>query len=183
MPLQINGVTSGSATLQATNAATVTLTLPGTTGTVLSTGSPQSGGVIQVVQATSSTFFSTTSFAFVDIGLSASITPKFATSRILISACITGLNTNGSSNNGGALQLVYNSTAILQIDNAIAFTNASGVSDNYVAGTSTDFLHSPATTSSITYKIQGRLSQNNTGNFRIMPAGGTSTITLLEIAS
>mgnify|MGYP003352501127 CR=1 FL=1 len=41
MPVQINGATSGSATLQATDAATVTLTLPATSGTLsVSGGSP-----------------------------------------------------------------------------------------------------------------------------------------------
>lgn len=38
MPLQINGATSGSATLQTTDATTTTLTLPATTGTLAFNG-------------------------------------------------------------------------------------------------------------------------------------------------
>lgn len=39
MPLQINGATSGSTTIQATDAVTATLTLPSSTGTLISTSS------------------------------------------------------------------------------------------------------------------------------------------------
>ena len=52
----ISGDTSGAITLAASAVAgTNTITLPASTGTVLTTGSPQSGGVIQVVSQTSST--------------------------------------------------------------------------------------------------------------------------------
>ena len=54
MPLQIMGPTSGSVTIQPTDTFTNTLTLPTGTGTLLSTANPQSGGVIQVVQGSSS---------------------------------------------------------------------------------------------------------------------------------
>ena len=48
----ISGDTSGAITLAAPSVAgTNTITLPASTGTVLTSGSPQSGGVIQVVNA------------------------------------------------------------------------------------------------------------------------------------
>ena len=56
MPVQINGATSGSATLQATDAATVTLTLPATSGTLsVSGGSPS----FTAVTTTSDSTFNT----------------------------------------------------------------------------------------------------------------------------
>ena len=49
MPIVLAGATIGSATLQATDAATVTLTLPSTSGTLVSTGSiPAAGSTTQV---------------------------------------------------------------------------------------------------------------------------------------
>ena len=56
MPVQINGATSGSATLQATDATTVTLTLPATSGTLVTTaggGSPTFTTVTATTVATS----------------------------------------------------------------------------------------------------------------------------------
>ena len=82
MPLVLNGATSGSTTIQATDAVTATLTLPSSTGTLLSTANPQSGGVIQVVNSAINTSTSTSSTSYVTSGLSASITPKFSTSKI-----------------------------------------------------------------------------------------------------
>jgi len=63
--LQSSG--GGSITLQEpSTASNFTHTLPASTGTVLTTGSPQSGGVIQVVSATYSTTITTTSSSFSD---------------------------------------------------------------------------------------------------------------------
>ena len=45
MPIQLNGATSGSTTLSATDAVTVNATLPAGGGTLLSSTNPQSGGV------------------------------------------------------------------------------------------------------------------------------------------
>ena len=68
MPLVLNGATSGSTTIQATDAVTATLTLPSSTGTLVSTANPISGSVIQTVNATYATTSSTSSLSFVDTG-------------------------------------------------------------------------------------------------------------------
>ena len=140
------------------------------------------GSVLQVVQGTSTTSFSTASATPSDIGLSATITPKFSTSKILVSVCITQMNTNANYATGGTVSLVYGSTTLFTFDSFIAYQTDPTNTDNYVGGTATDYLHSPATTSAITYKIQASKNTGG-GNFRIMPAASSQcSITLWEIA-
>ena len=76
MPLVLNGATSGSTTIQATDAVTATLTLPSSTGTLLSTASPASGNVIQVVSATYSSQTSMTGATLTATGITATIDRK-----------------------------------------------------------------------------------------------------------
>ena len=185
MPIQLNGATSGSTTLVATDAVTATLTLPSSTGTLLSTANPQSGGVIQVVSVTKTDLFSTSSASFVDItGLTATITPKFSTSKILVLANICG----GSAGSNIYLNMLRNGTNIAQstagTQNQTAFW---GPPTAYIMyQTPINYLDSPATTSALTYKMQINASGSTivyvnaraTDNYY----GGISTITLLEIA-
>ena len=60
--------------------------------------------VLQVVQGTYSTQVTTTSSSFVTSGLSASITPKFSTSKILV---IFGGNTFASASTANAKLAIY----------------------------------------------------------------------------
>ena len=65
MPLVLAGATSGSATVQATDATTVTLTLPATSGTLVSTGSvPAAGSTTQVQYNSSGVLAGSSSFVF-----------------------------------------------------------------------------------------------------------------------
>ena len=43
-----------------------------------------------------------------------------------------------------------------------------------------NYLDSPATTSAVTYKTQGKQTASG-GDFRLMPNGLTHTITLMEV--
>ena len=99
MPLQIMGPTSGSVTIQPTDTFTNTLTLPAGSGTLLSTANPQSGGVIQTVSYTLTTEFQTTNTSSTNTGLAATITPKFATSKILVRVMCWGFSSNYTSYN------------------------------------------------------------------------------------
>jgi hypothetical protein len=90
----ISGDTSGAITLAAPAiAGTNTLTLPANTGTVITTASSgqsipsaalPAGSVLQVVNATTSTETSSQSSSYADTTLTASITPLFSTSKILV---------------------------------------------------------------------------------------------------
>ena len=186
---------TGTLTIAAPNTnSNYTLTLPTNTGTLISTKS--AGTVLQVVSTTKTDTFSTTSSSFVDItGLSLSITPTSATSKILIIVNAIG----GSGGSAGSLctfRLMRNSTAI-NIGNAEAgYTQASVGGMRVPLDTNASwlvpmsFLDSPATTSATTYKIQGSIEGNT---LRINSTGsdassaqwsyrGASTITVMEIA-
>ena len=155
----------------------------------------QSGGILQVVQTvkTDNFSFSTTSYADIT-GLSATITPISASSKILITFALT-VGGDTWNNGGSAFQLVRNSTNIgvtTAVSTVTSTTNSSffGPSQNdtknMVETSNMMFLDSPATTSAITYKIQTRINtgtgtnhvnRNSNGSY-----GGISTITLMEVA-
>jgi hypothetical protein len=186
----IAGDTSGTVTLDAPLVAgTTTLTLPTVNGTVLTTTSPKTGNVLQVVHGKLITAFSTASTSLTSTGLTASITPEFSTSKILVR-----LNCFSFSSNT-ALYNVY-----LGLDrggvylNPIAgqsFWTVVGSNNNARAGSYvTETLDSPATTSSITYTASIKVDSGGTAYFNSVFIGNTptdnptvSTITLMEIAA
>ena len=149
---------------------------------------PTNGTVLQVASTTITGATSTSSSSFVDIsGLSVSITPKSSSSKIMVSAT---LMVSGASTDDTFYNLVRGSTAIGQ------GTGASNNQTLYIRMTDSlfpevahmQFLDSPSTTSSTTYKVQyrtrvGTLYVNNRaydgGSFTI---SGISTITAQEIA-
>jgi hypothetical protein len=185
----ISGDTSGAITLAAPAVAgTNTITLPASTGTVLTTGSPQSGGVLQVVSGASKTYISSSTTSYIDItGITASITPKFTTSKILVKIGISGLstNTNITDSKAVAFRLVDGSNTLIQ---GVFDGFVPGANQTYGLGSFTyEFLHSPATISSITYKIQGQGNGAGNGfqvnNYASNASFTGSYITLMEIAA
>ena len=182
MSIVLQGSTSGSVTLQEPAVAGSTvLTLPAVSGTVITTGSPQSGGVIQVVNANISTLASNSTSTYADTGLTATITPKFATSTILVMATVNGIEKSPANvNNSIALRLVRGATTISTFmryanwsNSATALVTPSGV---------VNYLDSPATTSATTYKIQFA-NENNGAQVLINSSDSFSFITLMEIAA
>jgi hypothetical protein len=178
MPLVLSGATSGSTTIQATDAVTATLTLPSSTGTLLSTANPQSGGVIQVVQANTSTQSTTSSTSFVATNLTASITPKFSTSKILVQYSVQ--TTNTSAGNSTYHNIYRNSSPLINSTSGYEVYQLN--TGSYVWGvTNFSYLDSPATTSSTTYTIYQKVN-GGTGYF-VWGDGSIATITLMEIAA
>ena len=159
MSIVLVGSTSGSITLQEPAVAgTTVLTLPAVTGNVLTDTSPKAGNVIQVVQTVKTSVFTTSSAlpTFADItGLSATITPTSASSKVLVTVTgVMGVATNGYAM---AVNLVRGSTSIAIGDARGSSTRcfAGGTSNTADARSSTVcFLDSPATTSATTYKVQ-----------------------------
>ena len=127
------------------------------------------GGVIQVVSFTTQTKTTINSgTTFVDTGVTATITPKFATSKILILAyhSVTFSNFAGNGDTGGwSLRLLRGSTAIAVGDSAgsrpLAFAQTRVNDTNASLASSVNFLDSPNTTSATTYKVQ-MMSQSGT---------------------
>ena len=153
--------------------------LPSASGstTQLPSSAMPTGSVLQVVQGTLSTPFSTSSATYVSTGLTASITPKFANSKILV-IYIASVTSSPSGSTTGYTTIYRNSTN-LEITTGRGFNEMNFISGGY-NGTVTvgSFLDSPATISSTTYTIYMKCGQ--TIFFAV--DGSTATITLLEIA-
>ena len=195
MSIVLQGSTSGSVTLQEPAiAGTTVLTLPAVSGTILTTTSPKAGNVLQVVSATKSDTFSSSLTSWNDItGLSVSITPTSASSKILI---IFNVFTGETTNQFPFIRIVRNSTVIGVGDAAGSRTQTttaswSSGSTNVQNIQSMNFLDSPLTTSSTTYKLQtiataGQsifVNRNARDDNVSGEARGISTITVMEIAA
>ena len=147
----------------------------------LPSGVLPTGSVVQVVNATYSLQASSSSATYADTGLTATITPKFASSKILV--LVDAVDCANGFSNGAllGLALVRNSTLLVQFSGYGGFYNlATAVID--FGSCSTNYLDSPSTTSATTYKVQ--IKNFNAGGVMYMNYTGssTSTITLMEIA-
>jgi hypothetical protein len=151
-----------------------------TTAQTVGYSSLPAGSVLQVVNASTSSSVSNSTSTFADTGLTASITPKFATSKILVLINQNGITKAPSSvGTGVQIQLLRNSTVISKIQGYAGYNDTS--SYNYIGGVSSSYLDSPATTSATTYKTQFK-NEFNASNVGVNSDGSTSTITLMEIA-
>ena len=139
--------------------------------------------VIQVVSATYSIGTTTTSGTYSDTGLSATITPKFSNSKILVLANQAGCAKYGTDTTL-QLQLVRNGSVVIKMDGAAAYTQTSAL--NEIGTISTSYLDSPGTSLALTYKTQMAAYSANGGTvatqYNVGTGSPTSTITLLEIA-
>jgi hypothetical protein len=181
MSIVLVGSTSGSITLQEPAiAGTTVLDLPAVSGTLITTGSPQSGSVLQVVQAETSTEVSNSTNTFADTGLTATITPKFATSKILVLVNhSTNQKSNANADNSMSLRIVRGSTTISTFAQFLGYTNSSLL---VYFSASYSYLDSPATTSATTYKTQFASSFGSAA-VRVCSNSTPASITLLEIAA
>jgi len=148
------------------------------------------GMVQQVVSTTKTTNFSTTSTSYTDItGFSVSITPTSTSSKILVTGSLFASHSNDKLS---FFNLVRDSTNICQSTDATSSdstvfqdTEAYSDHDRAISNIPINFLDSPNTTSSTTYKIQVRTTENTVYiNRRGLNNGAcaTSTITVMEIA-
>ena len=139
-----------------------------------------SGGVLQVVNGTYATQLTTTSTSFVDSGITASITPTSASSKILVFVSVTGIFKTGNNNILSVYQLVRGATGILTFEAIGPYNNSASDTNRESNSTSTTYLDSPATTSTTTYKVQTRI--DGAGTLVLHGNNAASTITLMEIA-
>ena len=178
--------TSGNTNIKSgtTTIVAVTSTGAAVTGTLSASGgiakaSLPTGSVLQVVNATYSTQVSTTTTTYVDTGLTATITPTSATSKILV--IVDHADVFKNTGNTGCGQQLLRGASILAIISKYAADNNSTVY-GMVGGCGINYLDSPATTSATTYKTQINSTQN-VANAGINFQNSTSTITLMEIAA
>ena len=119
---------------------------------------PSAGKILQVVNVMKTDTFTTTSTSFTDItGLSASITPSAASSKILVFATLSMVGASGT--NGALSRLLRDSTVIIQSDAAGSRDRTMSQIEaiaTTTAFTSVSYLDTPSSTSALAYKIQAR---------------------------
>jgi hypothetical protein len=172
----------------AVGANNTVLTADSAEATGLKWATPAAGGkVLQVVTANYSTANTVTGTTFTDTGLTASITPSSATSKILVLVSQPIQSGQGGGSPAyqyrGSGRLLRGATVIRTMTNIIGITGdaASGLWEGY-GNLAMNYLDSPATTSATTYKTQ--VAGENAGTFVNTSQGsGMATITLLEIGA
>ena len=148
--------------------------------------------ILQVVSATKTDTFSTSSLSYVDVtGLSVTITPSATSSKVLVFASV-GIGDQA----GAAWKVVGGNTASYVGDTAGSRVRAVGGQYDAVQNGPVTmaglYLDSPATTSATTYKVQ--LISLNTGNTAYVNRShtdsdsaiyvrGASTITVAEVSA
>jgi hypothetical protein len=152
-----------------------------TSGTKIlnSSGNPilqQTGSILQVVSATYSTQVDSSASVFTATGLTASITPTSATSKILIFFGLpirngsAGVNVIGTIYKNGSNLLGTYGLGILKGDSSAIQINLGA-----------SYLDSPSTTSSTTYAIY--INPNGATSAQWCGGNSTGSITLMEIAA
>ena len=137
-------------------------------------GALPAGSVLQVVSGTTNTSTSTTSGSFVSTALTASITPRSASNKVLIQ--VTGAIDSAASTNQGFGTIYRTAT---NLGNADGMTQVYGGSSRVIASLAMTFLDSPATTSATGYTVYIRSSGGSNISF---PYSATASIILTEIA-
>ena len=135
------------------------------------------GHVVQVVTNTYSTRVVNSTASNVDTGLTASITPTSASSKILVTVSQHGLDKR-TGNTYMELQLHADGSSIYQPNGQFLWTASTSTSTGSAVFS---YLHSPSTTSSVTYKTVFR-APNGVAQVAVQYSGAESTITLMEIA-
>ena len=151
------------------------------------------GGIIQMKQALKTDAFSTSSTSFTDItGLSVTLTPKFSTSKFLVTYHVTVGHTTQTQN---TIQLVRQVSGSDTVINPVAYNQ--GTSIQYFGSSNAGWdrgvmayqiIDSPGTTSAVNYRLRTYIysasqiqyvnrchnSSNNTG---------TSVLTVMEVSA
>jgi len=176
------GTTLGDLAYSSATANTNTRLAIGSTGNVLTVSggvptwsAPAGGGkLLQLVNNTYATNFATSSTSYVDTGMSTTITPTSATSKIFVIY-------NGNhrvSTAGGAVNLrIMRGATQIKLYNAQLYTGT-----NPERGEVTlTWLDSPATTSATTYKIQ--MCNDVANSIEAQLNNEASVLTLMEIGA
>ena len=159
------------------------LTADSTAATGLKWATPAGGGkVLQVVSANYATATSNSTSTFADTGLTATITPTSATSKVLVIVSQNGCTKSaGSSQNRISMRLLRGATSILSLGDYFGYD---GIATEVIGESiSCNYLDSPATTSATTYKTQFMNPQNQASVSVQFTSSHNSTITLLEIGA
>ena len=152
----------------------------GTAWRIMSASTVASGSVLQIVTSSTATEATNATSTYADTNLTATITPKSTTSKILIHAVHSGCYvTSGNGENRIQMQLVRNGSGIFNFTGGLH--QYSGSATIKIGQVTCLYSDSPSTVSAIIYKTQF-LNPNNTASVLVQSGSATSTIVLTEIA-
>ena len=156
----------------------------GTAGQVLTvtggvpTWGSAAGKILQVIFGSTTTQVTSTSATFADTGITATITPTSATSKVLAIFNVNGIFKNNSD--------TYVDVKFLRGATTMFTSGRNSVTDNTETGTSStsiSILDEPATTSATTYKAQFNSAAGSSQARVQFLDVTTSTIILMEIGA
>jgi hypothetical protein len=198
MAVKLLSSSNGSVTLDVpVTSSNFALTLPAANGTVITTGSTgqvipkaalPTGSVLQVIQATTASPTSTgvNDSTYIATGLSATITPTSATSKILIliMARIIIYEPNANGETGTGFAIFRNGSSVFQDASGYMGMYINAASSSNISNIRTtvpiNYLDSPSSTSALTYVFR---INSYLGRTALNTDGQTSVIILMEIAA
>jgi len=185
--LKITSDTSGALDIQSAGTTKFAMDSSGNVslaGNLAVTGLMPAGSIMQVIQGRTKTVATHTQSSFVDIGLSATITPSSTSSKILVICNVAGIMVDATSGAFARLILLRGSTNVTGDGAApyLAYPHAFlSTAASRSAPTAINYLDSPASTSALTYKIQNANSGGGSINFQ-RDSQVYSTMMLMEVA-
>ena len=143
------------------------------------------GGIVQTVTVNDTSNATLNSTSYADTGLSATITPTSSSNKILIYLTIPAQSFRSALEPAGGLRLLRGTTQIIEYP--YAYTMEAAPSSNsrvfFTYVFNSQYLDSPATTSAVTYKVQGKVyTTANSSQLVYNQNNSTSTITLIEVS-
>jgi len=145
---------------------------------MLTTASPQSGSIIQVVQYLNYTNVSTTNSTFTSTGYAATITPKFSTSTMLIRCAISA--SQNAANGAGYFTIYRNGSNLAGANGYNTLYLNVAYSGVFRVGIPIEITNASGGTSAITYEIY--FKTNTVGTVSMNNDSTATSITVMEIA-
>ena len=147
--------------------------------------SGSAGGVIQMVFGSTTSDVNNTNGNYTDTGITATITPTRADSKIMVISSIQWFLYRESTETNGSFKLLRGSTAISTHDNAVHIEAGTTGQSRIISegGYTIQQLDSPATTSATTYKVQFKTNVTaNSGQMSVNRNNAPGCITLMEVS-
>ena len=172
----LRGPTSGA------NANTVLIpsgqTLDASEGTI----TPSADQIVQykITNPSSSTTFANGSYGDA-AGFTLTITPKYASSKILIRAWAKAAQTNSASGNSAHSHRLTRSGTEIYTGNWVNYFNTTWATSDFYPPFAMSYIDQPNTTSSITYQVQGRIYSGNQLGWIINDGNGGSVRATMEV--